>query len=223
MKINKIIRSNRKTIAFEISDDATLLIRAPWSITDEAIERIVIKNHKWINKKRKEVLSRDLSYSQKSFVNGEKFLYLGRVHSLKIVKNNDLDEDLILCGNYFFLKEAVLNREDVFLKWYKKAAYQVVLERAGKYSQQCGLVYNRVKISNAKKRWGSCSLSGNLNFSYRLIMAPLEVIDYVVIHELMHLLEKNHSKSFWSKVGMYMPDYKKHRNWLKRNGYLLRL
>ena len=76
------------------------------------------------------------------------------------------------------------------------------------YAKKRGLKYNKINITNAQKRWGSCSSKGNLNFSWRLVMAPLPVLDYVVIHELVHLEERNHGKSFWDKVKMLMPDHK---------------
>jgi len=86
-----------------------------------------------------------------------------------------------------------------------------------------GLRYNRIKITNALKTWGSCSHQGNLNFTWRLIMAPLNVVDYVVVHELIHLDEKNHSRTFWEKVEILMPGYKEHKEWLKKNGHILKL
>ncbi|MCS7122892.1 MAG: M48 family metallopeptidase, partial [Candidatus Micrarchaeota archaeon] len=83
--------------------------------------------------------------------------------------------------------------------------------------------YNRVRITNARRRWGSCSSSNNLNFSWRLIMAPLEVIDYVVVHELVHTRIKNHSKAFWRMVEAVMPDYDRQRRWLRENGHMLKI
>ncbi|MBI4687875.1 MAG: M48 family metallopeptidase [Nitrospirae bacterium] len=94
-------------------------------------------------------------------------------------------------------------------------------ERVSWYSSLSGLKYNRVKISDAQKRWGSCSAKGNLNFSWRLIMSPIRVIDYVVIHELAHLEERNHSKKCWNKVKIMLPDYEQYKEWLKENKHLL--
>jgi len=108
------------------------------------------------------------------------------------------------------------------MDWYKERAYEKISERVQWYALKNGFQYNKIKITQAQKRWGSCSSKGNLNFSWRLIMAPLPVVDYVVVHELAHLVEKNHSKAFWSKVKMLMTDYQKQQEWLKRNGHLLR-
>ncbi len=114
-------------------------------------------------------------------------------------------------------------RAERFTNWYKERAYEKIKERVEFYAQKRGLKYNRVNITSAEKRWGSCSAKGNLNFSWRLIMAPLPVVDYVVVHELVHLIEKNHSKEFWKKVKLFMPDYEKYKDWLKEKGHLLTL
>ncbi len=223
MKIDRIIYSKRKTISLEICDDATLIIRAPLSVTDDALKKVIEKHLKWLKKKKQEALSRNLDYVQKEFISGEKFLFLGMAYPLKIVTNNGLEEALIFSNETFLLAESVTDRKKAFISWYKKKAYQIFSERVRKYSSQYGLCFDKVKVSNANRRWGSCSTLGNLSFSWRLVMAPLEIIDYVVIHELAHLLERNHSKDFWSKVSMFMPDYKIHKNWIHKNGYRLKI
>lgn len=92
-----------------------------------------------------------------------------------------------------------------------------------KYSRLYPFKVNQVRITSARTRWGSCSGKNNLNFTYRLAMAPLNVIEYVVVHELAHLKHRNHSKAFWNEVGMIKPDYRKDRDWLKKNGFHLTL
>lgn len=107
------------------------------------------------------------------------------------------------------------------IKDQKKNAKDLLHSRVIYFSNKFGLQYNKVKINNAKKRWGSCTSKGNLNFCWRLAMAPLMVIDYVVVHELSHLEHKDHSKRFWKKVEDILPNYKEQRKWLKDNGHLL--
>lgn len=225
MKIEKIIRSKRKTIALQITDSATLIIKAPINVDDNAIMKIVEKHEKWINQKKKEIESR-IKFCQKQFVNGEGFLYLGRYYKLKIVDNQDIPLKLILYGNekgFYLKKDALPQAKEIFIQWYKKAAYEVISERVNWYAQKRNFKYNKVKITDAKKRWGSCSPLGNLNFSWRLIMAPLPVLDYVVVHELVHLEEKNHKEDFWIKVKLLTPDYERHKEWLNKNGHILML
>lgn len=221
MEIDKIIRSKRKTIALQITDNATLIVKAPFEVSEETIRRVVIKHSKWIEEKKKEILSKDPKFTKKEFVSGEGFLYLGKSYKLHIVNQQDIP--LKFDNGFFLLRDYQPLAKDLFIKWYKERAYEKISERVKLYAQKRGFIYNKVSITKAEKRWGSCSSSGNLNFSWRLIMAPLPVIDYVVVHELVHLIEKSHGKAFWDKVKVLMPDYEKHREWLKNNGHLLRL
>jgi predicted metal-dependent hydrolase len=221
MKIEKIIRSKRKTISLHICEDATLIVKAPNNTSNEMINRVVIKHKNWVEKKKREVQSRDLKFIKKEFLNGESFLYLGNYYKLNLVKNQ---ETPLIFENVFYLSINYLpNAKEIFIDWYKKRAYEKICQRAKLYAQKKGLRYNRIKITNALKAWGSCSHQGNLNFTWRLIMAPLNVVDYVVVHELIHLDEKNHSRIFWEKVEILMPGYKEHKEWLKKNGHILKL
>ena len=221
MEIKKVIRSKRKTISLQVSDNATLIVRAPFKVSDEIINRVILKHSNWIEKKKKEMQARDLKFAKKEFVNGEGFLYLGDYYRLRLVEKQEIPLDF---ENGFYLsKDYLVGAKGIFIDWYKERAYEKISERVKWYAQKRGFKYNKINITNAQKRWGSCSCRNNINFSWRLIMAPLTVIDYVVVHELVHLDEKNHSKAFWNKVKMLITDYKKHQEWLKSNGHLLRL
>jgi len=221
MEDYKIIRSKRKTIALQIIDDATLIVRAPFDVSEETIKRVVAKHIKWIEQKKKEILTRDPKFKPKEFVNGEGFLYLGRYYKLTIVKEQE--QPLIFNNGFFLLRDYQPVAKQLLIDWYKERAYEKISQRVEWYAKKGGFVFNKINITNANKRWGSCSLKGNLNFSWRLIMAPISVIDYVVVHELCHLEERNHSRRFWIKVKMLMPNYETSRDWLKNYGYLLRL
>jgi predicted metal-dependent hydrolase len=104
----------------------------------------------------------------------------------------------------------------------KEGALKKITERVKYYSSLSGFKYKNIKITSAQKRWGSCSAQNNLNFPQKLALAPDKIIDYVVIHELCHIKEKNHSRKFWKEVEKIMPDYKIHRQWLRNYGYLLK-
>ena len=221
MEIKKVIRSKRKTISLQVADDAALIVRAPFAVSEKIINRVILKHKAWIEKKKKEIQLRDIKFSKKEFVNGEGFLYLGNYYRLRLVEKQEIP--LGFKSGFYLSKEYLAHAKEIFIDWYRERAYEKISERVKWYAQKRGFKYNKINITNAQKRWGSCSCSNNLNFSWRLIMAPLPVVDYVVVHELVHLCEKNHSKTFWNKVKMLMTDYKKHQAWLKRNGHLLRL
>ncbi len=221
MEIKKVIRSKRKTISLQVSDNAALIVRAPFEVSDEIINRIILKHKNWIKRKRAEIQTRDRNFAKKEYVNGEGLLYLGNYCRLRLVENQKIP--LNFENGFFLSKEYLAHAKEIFIDWYREKAYEKISERVKWYAQKRGFKYNKINITNAQKRWGSCSCRNNLNFSWRLIMAPLPVVDYVIVHELVHLDEKNHSRAFCNKVKMLITDYKKHQEWLKRNGHLLRL
>lgn len=106
----------------------------------------------------------------------------------------------------------------VLLEWYKQQAKRYISSRTAELARKHGFKYNRITIRGQKTRWGSCSSNRNLNFNWRLMQAPPEAVDYIIIHELCHLKEMNHSAAFWELVARYCPQYKKWRRWFKING-----
>jgi len=134
MKIEKIIRSKRKTISLHICEDATLLVKAPNNASNEMINRVVIKHKNWVEKKKREVQSRDLKFIKKEFINGENFLYLGNNYKLNLVKNQ---ETPLIFENVFYLSINYLpNAKEIFIDWYKKRAYEKICQRAKLYAQK---------------------------------------------------------------------------------------
>jgi len=218
---DRIIKTRRKTISLQITEYAELIVRAPYRVKEKEIEEVIKKHSEWIRKKKQEMLAKDPKFVGKQFVNGEGFLYLGKQYKLRIV---DGGQDRLTLQDQFILPSDSIHRvRNIFLDWYRNAALIKLTERADVISQATGLKYYSIKITNAEKRWGSCGAKGRLNFSWRLAMAPVSVIDYVVLHELVHTAVKNHPRSFWNRVEAFMPDYRKKNEWLKQNGYLLRL
>ena len=118
------------------------------------------------------------------------------------------------------LREAERNdpRTAYLEKKYRQTAKRYIYERVEYYIDMIGGHYSSIRIGDQKTRWGSCSNNGTLSFSWRLMLAPPRVLDYVVIHEICHLTYMDHSKNFWDLVSVYDPDYKEHRKWLKENG-----
>lgn len=103
----------------------------------------------------------------------------------------------------------------------RERAKSVLAQRTAYFARQIGVTYGRIAVRDQKTRWGSCSQTGNLNFNFRLILAPLEVLDYVVVHELCHRRQMNHSTQFWQEVAQVLPDYRKRKAWLTENGWRL--
>lgn len=222
-----ITRKNRKTISIKISKDSEVIISAPLFIGDERIIELIKNKEQWIaqglrqmEKKRKEILSCK-----------EGVTYIGIRYPILIhkVKYNSLK--LIFDKNNFNIyipeilteDEEATNIKGLLIKWYKAQARRVFQERVDYYSSKLKISPNRIAIKDQKSRWGSCSSKGNINLNFRLIMAPIEIIDYVIVHELCHLVHLNHSKEFWALVEKILPSYLKCKEYLKINGNTLNL
>ena len=170
-----IIRSRRKTIGLEITDEG-LLVRAPMRASTKEIERVILQHQNWINKKTAEH---------------------ARAKSAA-------------------LEKGILTEEDIRLLTDRAKDY--LPGRVSYYSKLLGVRPGRITIRTQKTRWGSCSAKGNLNFNCLLMITPPEVIDSVVVHELCHLLEMNHSDRFYAHVQSVFPDYRRYHSWLRKNG-----
>jgi predicted metal-dependent hydrolase len=217
--ISRLVRSRRKTIALVIESDGKLTVRAPLRMTQARIRLFIDEHADWIEKNQAKVRN-SLPVSPKRYLEGEKFLYLGKFYPLNLVPRQR--SALTFTGETFRMaKSAQPKAAEIFLRWYKEQATLLLFERVLLISGMTGFQYKKVRISSARTRWGSCSSLGTLSFTYRLVMAPLPVVDYVVLHELVHTQVRNHSKIFWSKVEKMMPDNKTRLGWLKKNGGFL--
>ena len=216
--IEKIIRTKRKSLSIVISQDGTVLIRAPLRTPDQMIENFIREKRAWIEKKIQEMKKRPRPV-KRAFVNGESILYLGKYYEIQVLDDPSITIEL---RNKLYISQRILPDVRRHLKaWYKAEARKKIFERVAFFSEITGYLPKSIKISRAERRWGSCTSKGTLNFSWRLIMAPLEMIDYVIVHEMVHLDQPDHSKAFWNKVRVIMPDYERRKNWLKENDRLL--
>jgi predicted metal-dependent hydrolase len=215
IEINQIIRSKRKTLTLVVKPDGSLLVRAPWRASEKSIGEFIAKNMPWITKKKAEAL--DAFHPQPPrYIPGEMFMYLGAAYPLEIV--SEQEKSLLFDGKFKLAGPAQSHAMLAFKRWYREQARQILTERVSFYARQYGFQYKKIGITSARTRWGSCSADGSLNFSWRLILAPVDAVDYVVVHELVHTIFHNHSKRFWNRVQELMPDYKEHRNWLRKIG-----
>jgi predicted metal-dependent hydrolase len=213
----QLIRSKkrRKTISLQIKEDGKIVLYVPHRTPEGEIEKFFEKHLPWVSKKMAEKEG-SLRRPKKSFSPDEKFFYLGEAYPLEIHEGIDGRRPLTLSfGKFILSQDCVEEARDIFIAWYKKEAKDRLAERVDYYSNRFQLFPKGLKITSAKSRWGSCSRDNRLCISWRIMMAPLNVIDYILIHELVHIKEKNHSRKFWNCVASLLPDYKKDRRWLR--------
>ena len=204
IKNYKINRSRRRTLALMITANGELVARAPTKMPLHYIENFILQKQSWINNKLELVRARIKNSPQKQFIDGENFLYLGKEYKLVIgeYKKIILDEN-----GFLFFPQKYLPKAKIYLQfWYKKVASEKIAERVRYFADIMCLRYGAIKITSAKKRYGSCSAKNNLNFTWRLIVAPLWILDYVVVHELAHIIVKNHSRKYWNEVVKIFPQ-----------------
>jgi predicted metal-dependent hydrolase len=196
-----------------------VVVRAPLRLSERAIQEFVDGKRDWITAKLSELASQKTPARQ--FTPGERFPYLGQTYPLVVTS---MQRPALRLGSTFEVSQSALPRaRQVFERWYRTRAAEVFAQRVALFAARFGLRYQSIRISAARTRWGSCSTKGTLSFTWRLVMAPLEVIDYVIIHELAHLVVHNHSAAFWARVESMLPDYRVQRAWLKRHGHTLSL
>lgn len=222
-----LYRSNRryKTLAIAIDPDEGLVLTAPKNLSLQDIETITKKKASWIIEKLEQQNNNDSGFDFREFVSGETTRYLGRQYLLKVVEAPN-DPSCKMYGKWLLI--TIPTRMDRFEKriiikntlvhWLKEKAYLKVRERLDLYSAQMGLSYKMLILSDQKKRWGSCDIDGNIRINWRIIMAPLSLLDYVLVHELCHLVHRNHTSEFWQLLEDYLPDYQKRRERLKEEG-----
>jgi len=210
----QLIRSKRKTLSLKINSNAELIVRAPNRLSVKKIEQFINEKSNWIDKKSTAIHAKKLQ--KPHYTKGEKFLYLGIEYPLNV--NTSHAKGLSFDGKMFSLN---VGGEKEFLAWYKAAFKKVALPRLNYYADLYQLNYQQVRLKTQQTLWGSCSSVNNINLNYLLIMTPMSVIDYVIVHELAHTRIKNHSKDFWQLVESILPKYKASKSWLKEHGHKL--
>ncbi len=218
--IDELVRSpRRKTLAVMITPDGKVVARAPQRMPEKHIREFVELKKSQILAKKEEVLRLKAKLPPPpQFVEDEIFYFKGQPYPLRFIPEENASAP-IWFDNAFMISEAYKSRaEKLLLGWYAMSAEKIIAERVKVYADAFNLKYGRVKVANTKSQWGSCTRDGNLSFSWKLVMYPTRIIDYVVAHELAHLKEMNHSKKFWILVEKMYPEYKESRVWLKSRG-----
>ncbi|HHT64186.1 MAG: M48 family metallopeptidase [Bacillota bacterium] len=221
--VSYIIRKSRKAknVRIVVREGTGLEVVIPETYPVNNIEALLHKKAKWIQNKLKQMeenaaLTKTVQDEALTVIR-----YLGKEYPIVLILDNSLPIRVELSEDKALLT-LPRNEEDVIRRvidaWYRWAAKSFLSERTNFWAQKMGVSYQTIYIRNQKTRWGSCSIKNNLSFNMRIIMAPLEVVDYIIIHELAHLKEMNHSKRFWRVVEEFCPDYKKCLAWLKKFG-----
>lgn len=217
--IAEIIRtSRRKTASIRVEEGAVSVV-VPASISVEKIDQLLVSKRLWI--KEKMALQRALApVTDKQFVSGEAFPYLGRNYRLKVEQGSFVPVKLLQGQLVVQTPEGSQQPHmirNALVRWYKRQALQKMRDKVKRYAPVVGVKPAGVAIKSFKSRWGSCTVKGELEFNWRIMFAPNRMVDYVVVHELCHLIHYDHSPDFWSEVWRVMPDYQECRNWLKEN------
>lgn len=211
----KVIRSIRRTMSLQISPRGELIVKAPFFIPEKVIYRFIKEKEDWIFKALQKVRAR--KEQTKTYQEGEEFMYLGDKYKLHI---GDFKE-IAVNGTLNFPSFMIFRAKKELTNWYIKESKKLIIAQVEHMSKKMNAKYKNIRFSDTSSKWGSCFPDNSLQFNWRLIMAPLVVLNYVVIHELTHTIEKNHSRKFWGKVDLYTPAYKQHSKWLKNNKHLL--
>ena len=211
----------RHNLSITVERDQRVVVHAPAEMADETISKVVTSKRQWIYRK----INHPQKYQPlphppgKELVNGESLLYLGQQYRIEIL--NSETPEIQLTDRFFIPSSRYTDGATYLRDWYIDRAREKITSRAVYHSHNLGVVINKVKIVDNRYRWGSCTTKNNVNFNWRLIKAPMFIIDYVIVHELAHLIEANHTPDFWNIVRTQIAHVEKAKEWLKQNGQLL--
>jgi len=222
MNLNyQIVRSaKRKKLTITVERDRSIVVHAPDGTSEATIRRLVDMKRQWLFSK----LHHAQKYQQpeapgKEVVNGESASYLGREYRIELTET---ESGKVEFSRRFLIPSAQRSkRNDVLKEWYVNRAEETILPRVDLLARDLGVKVAAAKIVDNRYRWGSCTVMNHVNFNWRLIKAPMYVIEYVIVHELAHLLEANHTPRFWNIVRAKAPNSEKAKTWLKEHGQVL--
>ena len=219
----EIKRSNRtKTLSINIERDGSVNVIVPVNLDESKIKEIIKTKEYEIHKQITRNKESNKERIDRKFVAGHSFLYLGKSYNLQIIDNQLVP--LKIYKDKFLLSAEFLDKaEEVFVKFYKKQGKPILEKRIAYFKEFIKEKPKDIKIVDLKTRWASCTPLGNLNFHWKCLMAPPTVLDYLIVHEMVHLKHLNHSRKFWDDVSIIIPDYKTHEEWLCKNGVKMTL
>ena len=213
----RITKSNRKTVSIFVERDGSVSALVPDSLENETIKEVLSSKSYLIHKNLAEWEQLNERQVLREYVSGQSFLYLGRNYRLKLV--DDTLGELVFKQNTFFMgRSEVRSGEAYFIAFYKKKLELKLKNLIPIYENRLGVKASDFKVMDLQNRWASCTKKGNVNFHWKCAMAPIDVMHYIVAHELAHLIHMNHNAAFWNAVDKVVPNYSESLNWLKYNG-----
>lgn len=219
-----VVFKERKTMSIEVEPSGQVNISSPLGVTEDIILDKVKSKANWIVQKQYEVQSININKINREVVSGESYLYLGRNYSLQIEDINTKDINVKLFRGKFIISTYTRNQDKIKLaleNWYREKTLLRVNERVNYYKQYFNIRPKDIKVKEQKKRWASCTSNNELLFNWRCSMAPANILDYIVLHEMTHMIYKDHSQEFWDRMAAVMPDYEVRKEWLRNNGIKL--
>lgn len=215
---DRVIRSRRRTLSVGVDSLGQVTVRAPLKYSEEKIAAFLLEKENWILKHKARMSASGVELPDKS-LDGYQLLLLGEKYSIVL----DEGKRVRFLAEQRKILLPKVNAEEKLRRFLKENAKRIFTEATRIRAEEMGVSYQSVTISSARTRWGSCTGDNRLRFSFRLLYAPKDVIDYVIVHELCHTLYHDHSAAFWAAVAGVLPDYKKKRKWLKDRGALLQI
>jgi predicted metal-dependent hydrolase len=213
----EVVYSDRKTIRITVERDRTVTVRAPKQADDLAVSNAVESKRLWIWEKTRDPHKYPGSKLRKEYVTGETFLFLGQQYSLSLTGAQR--GEVRILGHQLVISAADrLAGSSLIRSWYLRQAKEILPPRIVRFAATVGVEFNRVWVRDLKFRWGSCTPRGTLTFNWRILQAPMVVVNYLIVHELAHVLVPNHSKDFQNLVAVHAPNWERARLWLRQNG-----
>jgi hypothetical protein len=210
----------RRNIGITVDRDGSLILNAPPDCSSSTLQSIVLGKSLWIYTKLSEKERLFRVSPPKQYISGEGFYYLGRSYRLLLIKSADARfKALRLSQGRFMLRRDEQHRaEQHFINWYIQRGQLWLPNKVDLFAGRIGVVPKKVTVQNLGFRWGSCNPIGRINFHYRIMQLPPRIIEYLIVHELIHLYNPNHDQEFWDRIRMVLPDYAARRKWLVENG-----
>ena len=211
--------AQRRTLEIIIDRDGSLVLAAPLGVPAETLEQFIDDNLVWVYTRLAEKEAQARPKSPREYVSGEGFPYLGRSYRLKVVDGADHQPPLRLYRGRFELRRNVVPQgREHFIHWYTLHLRPMLDRHIAALVNRVGAEPREVRIQDLGYRWGSSNRRGHLYFHWRVAMLPHRMIEYLVAHELVHLVERSHSDAFWERVQRIVPDYVERQRWLRDHG-----